>query len=102
MTASVDHVKVRSEHQERLVFIDVRQSSARQVRNHLESQRLQYEFAEQAIAMGWARERIIVLDEDQGRCAALPNARGGFDGGHRRSRRGRHRHEFRAVAAVAQ
>jgi len=78
MTASVDHVKVRSEHQERLVFVDVRQSSARQVRNHLESQRLQYEFAEQAIAMGWARERIIVLDEDQGRCAALPNARGGF------------------------
>lgn len=80
MTASIDHVKVRSEHQERLAFVYVRQSSARQVRNNLESQRLQYGFAEQAIALGWARERVIVLDEDQGRSAALPHARGGFGG----------------------
>ena len=78
MTASADHVKVRSEHQARLAFVYVRQSSARQVRNNLESQRLQYGFAEQAVALGWTRERIIVLDEDQGKSAALPNARRGF------------------------
>lgn len=78
MTAPVNQMKVRSEHQERLAFVYVRQSSARQVRNNLESQRLQYGFAEQAIALGWARERIIVVDEDQGRSAALPNVRGGF------------------------
>ena len=78
MTASVNQMKVRSEHQQRLAFVYVRQSSARQVRNNLESQRLQYGFAEQAIALGWARERIIVVDEDHGRSAALPKARGGF------------------------
>jgi excisionase family DNA binding protein len=78
MTASVDHVKIRGEHQARLAFVYVRQSSPRQVRNNLESQRLQYGFAEQAAALGWTRERIIVLDEDQGKSAALPNARGGF------------------------
>jgi DNA invertase Pin-like site-specific DNA recombinase/ribosomal protein S18 acetylase RimI-like enzyme len=78
MTASADHVKVRSDHQARLAFVYVRQSSARQVRNNLESQRLQYGFAEQAVALGWTRERIIVLDEDQGKSAALPNARRGF------------------------
>jgi excisionase family DNA binding protein len=78
MTASVDLVKVRGEHQQRLAFVYVRQSSPRQVRDHLESQRLQYGFAEQAVALGWTRERVIVLDEDQGKSAALPQARGGF------------------------
>jgi hypothetical protein len=67
MTASIDRVKVRAEHQQRLAFVDVRQSSPRQVRSHLESQRLQYGFAEQAAALGWTRERIVVLDEDQGK-----------------------------------
>lgn len=67
MTTSVDQVKVRSEHLARLAFVYVRQSSARQVRNNLESQRLQYGFAEQAVALGWTRDRITVLDEDQGR-----------------------------------
>jgi DNA invertase Pin-like site-specific DNA recombinase len=71
-------VKVRAEHQQRLAFVYVRQSSPRQVRNHLESQRLQYGFAEQAAALGWTRERIVVLDEDQGKSATLPMARGGF------------------------
>lgn len=78
MTASVDLVNVRGEHQERLAFVYVRQSSPRQVRNHLESRRLQYGFAEQAVALGWARERIIVLDDDQGQSASLPRTRGGF------------------------
>jgi DNA invertase Pin-like site-specific DNA recombinase len=78
MTTSVDQQKVRCEHRERLAFVYVRQSSPRQVRSHLESQRLQYAFAEQAAAFGWTRERIIVLDEDQGKSAALPQARRGF------------------------
>lgn len=62
---TVDREKVRAEHQQRLAFVYVRQSSARQVRNHLESQRLQYGFADQAAALGWVRDRIIVVDEDQ-------------------------------------
>lgn len=78
MTTSADDAKVRAEHQHRLAFVYVRQSSPGQVRSNLESQRLQYGFAEQAIALGWAQERIVVVDQDQGRSAALPNARTGF------------------------
>ena len=53
---SVEHVKVRAEHQQRLAFVYVRQSSPRQVRNHLESQGLQYGLADQAAALGWTRD----------------------------------------------
>jgi DNA invertase Pin-like site-specific DNA recombinase len=77
-TSAADRLKVRAEHQERVAFVYVRQSSLRQVRNNLESQRLQYGFAEQAAALGWSRERIVVVDEDQGRSGALPQSRGGF------------------------
>jgi DNA invertase Pin-like site-specific DNA recombinase len=61
-----------------LAFVYVRQSSLRQVRNNLESQRRQYEFAEQAVAMGWSAERIVVIDEDQGKSGALAHTRTGF------------------------
>jgi DNA invertase Pin-like site-specific DNA recombinase len=77
-TLVVDRLKVRSEHQQRLAYLYVRQSSMRQVRNNVESQQLQYGFAEQAAQLGWSRERIIVVDEDQGQSGALPQARGGF------------------------
>lgn len=77
---SPDQLKVRAEHQARVAFVYVRQSSLRQVRSHLESQRLQYGFAEQAAALGWSRERIVIIDEDQGRSGALPQSRAGFGG----------------------
>jgi excisionase family DNA binding protein len=77
-TLDGDHMKVRAEHRDRLAFIYVRQSSLRQVRNNLESQRLQYGFTGQAAALGWSAERIVVVDEDQGQSASLPQARGGF------------------------
>lgn len=76
--SATDRLKVRAEHQERVAFVYVRQSSLRQVRSNLESQRLQYNFAEQAAALGWSRERIVVVDEDQGRSGALPQSRAGF------------------------
>jgi hypothetical protein len=43
-----------------------------QTRNNVESQRLRYGFAEQAAEPGRSRERITVVDEDQGRSGALP------------------------------
>jgi DNA invertase Pin-like site-specific DNA recombinase len=73
-----DGSKVRAEHHARQALVYVRQSSLRQVRTNLESQRRQYEFAEQAAAMGWSRERIVVVDEDQGKSASLAQAREGF------------------------
>jgi excisionase family DNA binding protein len=77
-TAPTDRLKVCAEHQQRVAYVYVRQSSMRQVRNNVESQKLQYGFAEQAAQLGWSSERIIVVDEDQGKSGALPQARGGF------------------------
>jgi len=46
-----DRLKVRVEHQARLAFVYVRQSSLKQVRGNLESQRRQYAFADEAFAL---------------------------------------------------
>lgn len=70
--------KVRAEHLERSALVYVRQSSLQQVRNNLESQRRQYAFADQAAGLGWARDRIVVVDEDQGKSGSVPQARAGF------------------------
>ncbi len=70
--------KITAEHYERFAFVYVRQSSIEQVRNNVESARRQYELAEWATEMGWTRERVRVIDEDQGRSGATPNSRNGF------------------------
>jgi hypothetical protein len=66
-TPTTDRLKVCCEHQQRVAYVYVRQSSMRQVHNNVESQKLQYGFAEQAAQLGWSSERIIVVDEDQAR-----------------------------------
>jgi DNA invertase Pin-like site-specific DNA recombinase len=53
----------------------IRQSSLKQVRENLESQKRQYGFAEQARAMGWNEQQVVVVDEDQGKSGATPEAR---------------------------
>ncbi len=73
-----DQVKVCAEHQQLLAFVHVQQSSTRQVRNNIESQRPHYGFAEQTAHLGWSYERIIVIDEDQGQSGALALAPGGL------------------------
>jgi excisionase family DNA binding protein len=70
--------RIRSQHLERTAFVYVRQSSLKQVRENLESQRRQYAFAARARELGWSEGQVIVLDEDQGRSAATPEARPGF------------------------
>jgi DNA invertase Pin-like site-specific DNA recombinase/uncharacterized protein YndB with AHSA1/START domain len=70
--------KVRADHLDRKAYVYVRQSTLHQVENHLESQRRQYAFAEQAVALGWPCERVVVVDEDQGKSGSCPNNRSGF------------------------
>lgn len=77
-TQSGDGAKIRSEHLQRTALVYVRQSSLKQVRNHLESQRRQYGFADEAARLGWPRERIVVVDEDQGKSGAIAESRAGF------------------------
>jgi DNA invertase Pin-like site-specific DNA recombinase len=51
---------------ERLAIVYIRQSSPRQVQENRESTARQYALADYAIALGWLRERILVIDDDQG------------------------------------
>lgn len=70
--------KVGAKHLARTAFVYVRQSTYHQVRNHLESQRRQYDQVEQVADLGWPRERIVVIDDDQGKSGASAGTRGGF------------------------
>ena len=58
--------KITAGHLALLAIIYVRQSSARQVRENVESTQLQYRLVELARALGWPDERIVVIDEDLG------------------------------------
>src|SRR3989304_3261941 len=70
--------KVRAEHLERKAYVYVRQSTYYQVENNLESQRRQYGLTEYAFELGWPRERVVVVDEDQGKSGSCANNRSGF------------------------
>ena len=70
--------KVRPEHLDRAAVVYVRQSSRQQVLEHTESTRLQYGLAERAVALGWARSQVIVIDDDLGVSAATAGSRKGF------------------------
>ena len=73
-----DRAKITAAHRARMAFVYVRQSSLQQVRRNRESQRRQYDFATQATTFGWSRDRVVVVDEDQGKSGAVPYARTGF------------------------
>src|SRR6266851_2730194 len=70
--------KVRPEHLDRAAVVYVRQSSRQQVLEHTESTRLQYALAGRAVALGWARSQVTVIDDDLGVSAATPDSRKGF------------------------
>src|SRR5437868_4883586 len=42
------------------------------------SSELQYEFVERAVSLGWDRERVVVIDQDQGRRGSQSDNRDGF------------------------
>lgn len=70
--------KVKGCHRDRLAVVYVRQSTLRQVEQHQELTRLQYALVERALRLGWARERVEVIDDDLGRSAASAANRPGF------------------------
>ena len=57
----------------------VRQSTAAQVQHHVESTQRQYALVERAVALGWPREQIETVDEDQGRSGSTTDGRSGFN-----------------------
>lgn len=70
--------KIGAHHVARTAFVYVRQSTSHQVRNHLESQRRQYDLVGQIAELGWPKERIVLVDEDQGKSGASAGTRAGF------------------------
>jgi excisionase family DNA binding protein len=68
--------KITPEHLTRRAIVYVRQSTAYQVTNNLESQRRQYGLVERARQLGWSEARVI--DDDLGRSGA-GGARPGFE-----------------------
>ena len=71
-------LKIRPGHLALAAIVYVRQSTRGQVLEHTESTRLQYGLAERAVALGWARSQVIVIDDDLGVSAAVPDSRKGF------------------------
>ncbi len=70
--------KIQSHHRNRLAVGYVRQSSPQQVLEHRESAALQYALQRRAIDWNWPRERVLVIDEDQGCSGASAEGRAGF------------------------
>jgi DNA invertase Pin-like site-specific DNA recombinase len=70
--------KILHRHLERLAVVYVRQSDPQQVLQHRESKELQYNLADRASALGWPRERVLIIDEDQGQSAQSAASRYGF------------------------
>jgi DNA invertase Pin-like site-specific DNA recombinase len=79
-------LKIGPRHLERLAMVYVRQSHPSQLLHHPESTRVQYNLTEHAIALGWSRERVLVIDDDQGRTATNMEGRPGFIIGFQMSR----------------
>jgi DNA invertase Pin-like site-specific DNA recombinase len=70
--------KIRDLHLDRIAIVYVRQSDPQQVLNHRESRERQYELVELAVALGWPRDRVQLIDDDQGVTARIAGLRGGF------------------------
>src|SRR5262247_2711496 len=75
---SLSQVKITPRHLERKAVISMRQSSPKQVREHLDSQLTQRTLVHRAEHLGWHPERIEVCDGDLGQSAAGSQERDDF------------------------
>lgn len=69
---------VTPDHLRRKALQYIRQSSDKQVLNNTESARRQYGIKEDLVGLGWVKENIDVIDEDQGQSGAYTAGRNGF------------------------
>src|SRR5262247_711916 len=70
--------KLQDHHLRRLAIVYVRQSHPQQVLDHVESTARQYGLVDRAVTWGWARDRIVVIDDDQGQSGQSMVTRLGF------------------------
>jgi DNA invertase Pin-like site-specific DNA recombinase len=70
--------KILGQPRDRLAIVYVRQSTLQQLERHQESTRLQYGLVDHALALGWAQQRVLVMDEDLGKSGTTAEGRPGF------------------------
>jgi len=70
--------KIQTTHLEKPAYIYIRQSTMAQVRHHQESTERQYALRDKAMTLGWAPEKIRILDRDLGISGAQVNGRADF------------------------
>ncbi|MBV8383703.1 MAG: recombinase family protein [Planctomycetaceae bacterium] len=70
--------KLRPWHLDRAAVVSIRQSTPQQVLDHQESTARQYALADRAIALGWPRSQVQVIDDDLGKSGQSIEGRPGF------------------------
>lgn len=70
--------KIHARHLEQTAIVYIRQSSLQQVHRNQESTKLQYSLVEMTRELGWARDRVVVIDDDLGISGASAIGREGF------------------------
>jgi DNA invertase Pin-like site-specific DNA recombinase len=78
MSEPLRSVKLKPWHLDRTAIVYVRQSTPQQVIDHQESTARQYGLVDRAIALGWARDRVEVIDDDLGKSGQSAEGRPGF------------------------
>jgi hypothetical protein len=70
--------KLKAWHLDRGAIVYVRQSTPQQVADHKESTARQYALVDRAVALGWPRDRVTIIDDDLGKSGQSIEGRLGF------------------------
>jgi len=70
--------KIQANYRQRQAVVYVRQSDPKQVLNNRESGFNQRALKERLLELGWRKDQIAIIDEDQGRSGKHASSRDGF------------------------
>ena len=73
-----DPSKIKLSHTQRAAYVYIRQSTPGQVEHNRESTARQYALADKACQLGWAKEQVLIIDEDLGLSGSSTEKRSGF------------------------
>jgi DNA invertase Pin-like site-specific DNA recombinase len=73
-----DHSKLAAAHRHKAAIVYVRQSTLGQLEHNRESTARRYDLVEKAVALGWPRGAVRIVDEDQGVSGSSTAGRSGF------------------------
>jgi len=73
-----DPSKIKASHTQRAAYVYIRQSTPGQVEHNRESTARQYALADRACQLGWAKQQVVIIDEDLGLSGSGADKRSGF------------------------